>query len=134
MCQQSWYTPGTALGLLSCESTPCPDEQPSRLREYVTPPNAGEHDLAFDHKNPRSLAYLLLYGSPETRRSLAEQLVEEGDSEAWALLAGTARSQESWLLRARCLETLGIAAGQAGQGLAEAILAEVLGEVEVTDK
>ena len=75
-----------------------------------------------DSDNPRTLAMLLLFGGSDTRRLLAQRLVKDGDAEQWSLLASTVCSQEPWLLRARCLEVLGLAAGAADQRTAEMIL------------
>jgi hypothetical protein len=76
--------------------------------------------------DPLSLSRLLLYGSEATRRSLAGGLVESD----WAMLAATVRSSEPWLLRARCLEVLGMAAGGGDEATAAAIMAALLdGEI-----
>ena len=61
----------------------------------------------------RSLARVLLHGSPATRRAVAERLLEADDPAWWQLLATTTRADEDWRLRARCLEVLGLAAGAA---------------------
>lgn len=79
-----------------------------------------------DAADPRTLARLLVYGQPETRRVLAQRLLGEDDGEWWALLMSTVRSQEPWRLRARCLEVLGLAAGSADEQTAERILGELL--------
>jgi hypothetical protein len=76
-------------------------------------------------RDPQSLSRVLLYGSPDTRRSLAESMRETGGAGAWAMLAATVRSAGPWLLRARCLEALGIAAAGADESTAELILAEL---------
>jgi hypothetical protein len=70
----------------------------------------------------KSLLGCLLWGSPSARRELGDRLAADGSGAGLALLAETARSRESWRLRARCLEVLGIAAGQADQATAEHIL------------
>jgi hypothetical protein len=76
-----------------------------------------------------SLARLLCYGGPDTRRGMAERLVQGGGgTAAWPLLAGTVRSREPWLLRARCLEMLGLAAARADRQTAELILRLVVAE------
>lgn len=79
-------------------------------------------------RDPQSLSRLLLYGSPQTRRQLAESMVSDGDLTVCSLLAETVRSPESWLLRARCLEVLGLAAGGADQETAEQILGTLIGD------
>lgn len=65
---------------------------------------------------------VLLYGRPETRRRFVEGAVDEGKRQTWHLLASTVCSDASWLLRARCLEALGLAAAEGDQTLAEHIL------------
>ena len=74
----------------------------------------------------RTLERLLLYGRPQSRRSLAERFLHAGDTGCWSLLADTVRSGEPWLLRAQCLEALGLAAGSADQQTAELILGVLL--------
>ena len=76
--------------------------------------------------DPLTLSRLLLYGSPDTRRSLAHAVRESGDSEAWEMLAATVRSRGPWLLRARCLEVLAIAAAGGDERTAERILTTLL--------
>lgn len=85
-----------------------------------------------DQSDPRRLASLLLYGGPDTRQRLAEQLAADGAA-PWSLLAETARSREPWLLRARCLELLGLAAARADQQTAEFILGSLLREAALPD-
>jgi hypothetical protein len=68
----------------------------------------------------------LLWGTNLSRRSLAEHLVQRADGPTLALLADTVRSSESWRLRTRCLEVLGLAAAQADQQLGEHILGLLL--------
>jgi HEAT repeat protein len=68
------------------------------------------------------LVRLLLHGSPESRRTAAEQLLRDGEPDDWRMLVSTVRSGEAWLLRARALEVLGLMAGRADQGMAEAML------------
>ena len=58
----------------------------------------------------QTLVRLLLYASAESRRRLAGRLLDEKHEEAWALLATTIRSREDPVLRARCLEVLGLVA------------------------
>jgi hypothetical protein len=69
-----------------------------------------------------SLTNRLLWGSAATRRELAEHLLSPERQQDLVLLADTVRSGEAWRLRARCLEVLGMAAGEAGQEVAEHIL------------
>ncbi|MBI3967143.1 MAG: hypothetical protein HY329_16030 [Chloroflexi bacterium] len=75
----------------------------------------------------QSLARLLLFGTAHTRRTTAERLLQS-DDDRWRLLAGTVRSDEPWLLRARCLEVLGLMAAQADRATAEAILCAIVEE------
>lgn len=75
----------------------------------------------------QTLVHLLLYATPESRRRLAARLLDEGRGEVWALLATTARSHEDPVLRARCVEVLGLAAAAADGRQAERILSELLG-------
>ena len=79
--------------------------------------------------DPIVLARRLLYGAPETRVRVANELRESNDPRLLDLLASTVRSTESWQLRARCLEVLGLAAGGASQGLAEQILSAITASV-----
>jgi hypothetical protein len=79
-----------------------------------------------DPSKVRGLAHVLMYGSPCSRRLLAERLLRIGDPGCWSLLGDTVRSGEPWQLRARCLETLGLAAGSADQHTAESILRALL--------
>lgn len=75
------------------------------------------------HDDLASLSRQLLWGSVATRRALADQLVQGGTAPSLLeLLADTVRSAEEWRLRARCLEVLGLAAGQANRQLVEQIL------------
>ena len=74
----------------------------------------------------RSLARVLLYGTPDTRRALARRLSRNGARELWPLLVETVRSNEPWLLRARCLEVLGLVVGTADPDTATAILSSLL--------
>ena len=70
---------------------------------------------------------LLLYATAESRRRLAERLLTEKNAEVWGLLAITARSTEDPVLRARCLEVLGLAAAAADEQQAGVILNVLLG-------
>ena len=74
----------------------------------------------------QTLVRLLLYANDESRRRLAERLLDEKNAEVWALLANTARSEEDPMLRARCLEVLGMAAAAADAHEAELILSALL--------
>lgn len=75
-----------------------------------------------DAPDPLDLSRLLLYGRPATRRSVADRLRESGCPEHWAMLAATVRSSEPWLLRARCLEALGMGAADGDEATAKLIL------------
>jgi hypothetical protein len=75
----------------------------------------------------QTLVRLLLYATAESRRRLAARLLDEGRAEVWALLATTARSSEDPVLRARCVEVLGLAAAAAEADQAELILSALLG-------
>lgn len=74
----------------------------------------------------RGLASVLLNGTPDSRRSAAHRLLQTKDRAWLPLLADTVRAGDEWLLRARCLEVLGLAAGGADRATAEAILTAVL--------
>lgn len=76
--------------------------------------------------NIQGFRRVLLHGSPDSRRAAADLLLASDDSAWWGLLAETVRSGEHWMLRARCLEILGLAAGAAKQQTAEAILEALL--------
>jgi hypothetical protein len=69
----------------------------------------------------RTLARVLLNATPTSRRAVALRLLEAEDPTWWPLLASTARSDEDWRLRARCLEVLGVAAGAADRHTHELI-------------
>ena len=75
----------------------------------------------------RSLVAILLYGTEASRRELAARLPAEHDQAGWELLANTVRSDDPWLLRARCLEALGVAAANGPSHFAETILRTLLG-------
>jgi hypothetical protein len=79
-------------------------------------------EVAVDAEDLRSLSRILLYGGPGTRRALARRLAGEDGQELWRLLVSTVRSDEPWLLRARCLEVIGLVAGSADPQRAAAIL------------
>ena len=74
----------------------------------------------------RSVSSVLLHGTFETRRALAEQLLHADDTRWWLLLAATVRSEEEVRLRARCLEVLGLCAGAASQATSERIISSLL--------
>lgn len=93
--------------------------------QMVTWPAQGDQPLHQD--DLQTLVHLLLYGTAESRRRLAERLLDERHPEVWTLLAATARSREDPVLRARCLEVLGLAAATAGGQQAELILSALLG-------
>ena len=79
-----------------------------------------------DAEDLRSLSRILLYGGAGTRRALARRLAAEDSQELWRLLVSTVRSDEPWLLRARCLEVIGIVAGSADPRRTAAILEALL--------
>ena len=83
-----------------------------------------------DHEDPRTLARLLLYGSPARRRRLGESLLTDSGAAHWPLLVSTARSPESSLLRGRCLEVLGHAIACADRRTADSILEALFGEAQ----
>jgi hypothetical protein len=74
----------------------------------------------------REFAHVLLNGTPETRRLAALRLVESQDRRWLTLLVDTVRSAEQWQLRARCLEALGLIAGESQQETAERIMDALL--------
>lgn len=71
---------------------------------------------------------MLIHGSSEARSRLAEELAAS-DGDVLSILAVTVRSDESWLLRARCLEVLGLAAALGGEARAKEILKVLTPEV-----
>jgi hypothetical protein len=77
--------------------------------------------------NIQTLVRLLLYATAESRRRLAERLVDERNAGIWALLASIARSEADPLLRARCIEVLSLAAAAAEAHQARLILSALLG-------
>ena len=83
-----------------------------------------------DHDDPRTLARLLLYGSPASRRQLGESLLTDSGAVHWPLLVSTVRSGEPPLLRGRCLEVLGHAVACADRRTAESILDALFGEAQ----
>jgi hypothetical protein len=78
----------------------------------------------------RGLSRLLLHATPESRRAVALRLLEAADPAWWRLLAATVRSDDDWRLRARCLEVLGLAAGEADRGTAAEITAALTAPVD----
>ena len=79
------------------------------------------------HDDVQTVIRLLLYATADSRRRLAARLLDEGRQDVWALLAATARSSEDPVLRARCVEVLGLAAAAAEGHQAEVILSALLG-------
>ena len=79
----------------------------------------------------QTLVRVLLYATAESRRRLAASLLDETRAEVWTLLAATARSNGDPVLRARCVEVLGLAAAAAGHQQAELILDALLGEARI---
>lgn len=76
------------------------------------------------------LTKLLIFGSADSRRKVAEALVARNNPDMWEMLAGTVRAEGPWRLRARCLELLGMAAGSLDREQAETILDALLGDSE----
>jgi hypothetical protein len=74
------------------------------------------------HEDLSSLTGRLLWGTPTTRQQVADQLLRQHPGPGLELLAETVRSRESWRLRGRCLEVLGLVAGEADQLLVERVL------------
>lgn len=77
---------------------------------------------SLDDRSPETLAAVLLYGSEASRRALAARLLEDRDHSVLTLLAETAASDDSWLLRSRCLEVLGAVVAHAPQPTAQQVL------------
>jgi hypothetical protein len=77
-----------------------------------------------DGNDLQSLARVLAYGSPATRRSLAERMAADPNPEVPRVLMATVRSSEPEIVRDRCLEILGIMAA-AGHTLAATILGDL---------
>ncbi len=71
---------------------------------------------------------MLMHGSGEARLRLAEGLAGS-DGDVLSILAVTVRSDENWLLRARCLEVLGQAASLGGEARAKEILQVLTADV-----
>jgi len=89
--------------------------------------HARSHTLwTMESEDLRSLSRVLMYGTAQTRRALADRLATEGRDDLWPLLVATVRSDEPWLLRARCLEVLGVVAGSASPEVAATILSGLL--------
>jgi hypothetical protein len=84
-------------------------------------------DQPLHQDDVQTLVRLLLYATAESRRRLAARLLDEGRRDVWVLLATTARSGEDPVLRARCVEVLGLAAAAAEGHQAELILSALLG-------
>jgi len=83
--------------------------------------------------DPRKLARLLLYGRAETRRRLAEQVVQAWDAQTLRLVVETATGAGDWQLRGRCLEVLGLIAGAGNQRTCEWVLDALLGAPRSAD-
>ncbi len=69
----------------------------------------------------RTLSAVLVHGSSDARVRLAADIAAS-DGDILSILAVTVRSDENWLLRARCLEVLGQAACIGGEARAKEIL------------
>jgi hypothetical protein len=78
-----------------------------------------------ENQDVRSLAYVLLFGTLQSRQRIAEELRDGSRAGDWNLLAEAARAATDWRLRARSLEMLGMIAGNADRRTAEQILAAV---------
>ena len=74
----------------------------------------------------RTLSAVLMHGSSNARFRLAEGLAS--DDSVVSTLTTTVRSDESWLLRARCLEVLGLVAALGGEARAKEILKALTAE------
>jgi hypothetical protein len=72
----------------------------------------------------RSLERVLTYGTTATRRSMAERMAADPDSDLPEVLLATVRSSEPKVVRDRSMEILVFMAA-AGHGLAAAIIAEL---------
>ena len=79
-----------------------------------------------EHDELVGLSRCLLWGTPTSRRTLAEHLAQRADRTTLGLLADTVRSSGGLRLRTRCLEVLGLAAAQGDQQLGEHILGLLL--------
>jgi hypothetical protein len=77
-----------------------------------------------DANDLRSLERVLTYGTSASRRSLAERMARDPESDLPQVLVATVRSTEPKMVRDRCLEVLVIMAA-AGHGLAAAVLADL---------
>ncbi|MFL5799380.1 MAG: hypothetical protein ACJ77A_15790 [Actinomycetota bacterium] len=77
-----------------------------------------------DPNDLRSLERVLTYGTPATRRSLAERMAGDPESDLPHVLMATVRSSEPTVVRERCLEVLVIMAA-AGHALAATVVAEL---------
>ena len=75
-------------------------------------------------RDVQRLTRVLLYGSDESRARLARELADT-EPDVLPVLASTVKSDESLLLRARCLEALGHAAAVADPVIAEQVLHEL---------
>ena len=73
-----------------------------------------------------------MHGSSNARFRLAEGLAS--DDAVVSTLTTTVRSDESWLLRARCLEVLGLVAALGGEARAKEILQALIADGASTTK
>jgi hypothetical protein len=74
----------------------------------------------------QTLHRLLLYATAASRHRLAVGMIDERNAPVWRLLAMTARSGGDRLLRARCVEMLGLAAAEAEEREGNLILKALL--------
>jgi hypothetical protein len=77
-----------------------------------------------DADDLRSLSRVLTYGTPATRRALAERIAADPDTDLPRVLMETVRSSEPLEVRERSLEILGIMAA-AGNAPASWVLGEL---------
>lgn len=115
-----------AAGHPACDD-PADVLNPAQGRHGVAtrPPSIGEPIDPADadrELEPAGLSRLLLFGTAETRHQIASRVLSSGNEDVISLLADTVRSSEPWLLRARCLEVLGMVAGAGDRKTSESIL------------
>jgi hypothetical protein len=92
--------------------------------------SAGREEEPMKKEGVQGLARSLAYGGPETRRRVADRLLQEDSEEQLTLLINTVRSKGYWRLRIRCLEVLGMVAASADRRQAETILNMLFPEKE----
>ncbi len=77
-----------------------------------------------DANDLRRLERVLTYGTSASRRSLAERMADDPESDLPQVLMATVRSSEPQMVRDRCLEVLAMMAA-AGHRSASAALGEL---------